>query len=872
MDMNRHNSGQPRSCTPTRVPASISPQPLHAKSSAQSRHKPPSPARTAANDSDTSSDDIIIDGVSYRPQAKRARLLGPARITASTSQAAWHHSPSGSDDGDVTDLSSSSSVDIVSGASSTSEDEATAGPGPSTLRARSHSLSPRHVRTRNAATGDSPTSPSKGVDIDCASVPHDYPLPRLPWEFDVANYAPTRHPAPPAGWMPEKELSEAEKQVARERAEEGRKRTQLQRRLREPEGERWEWEWVQEVFRGPHDSKGKGKEMTVDYHTAAFFPYSNFEGLEWLDGVFAAGGGTTVELLRASGASSNAGPEILASTISTNTRPLRDPNREEYFTCAWSVNTTTWPFTPLLAVAGRGRVIEIYLVGRRRTGEVVLHLDRTITGHGGSVFHLTFHPSRPHLLLSSSEDRTLRLWDPTLPWGSDAAVLTSIEAERARKAHAASIHEEMKQAGPSREAKRGGEAQSTRRRPRFRPRIEGELLAILAEGGHERGVLSCDFHSTFPLVVSCGMDGRVKIWQLPSHILSLTPSWPSPNTSLYNHPPSPPPFSHPPLLGPPIFSSLFIHAGQWPDQVVFASSTTCSVLSKAPVTHRDTSHSPRTSVKLWTPDVLDVLPNRLQEEWLRVVDRADSRTKREREKRALPEVKSLKPKLPLDERDELGFRVEREAVVEGQNCVADTMGWVRPAVFRENAGAEGGVDNLFFVLSTSTAIPPNPDPNCNPALYFFRPFAPTPFPPKPTMQPSQPAFASSSKPTPPDNPIVRLASALFPPDRERPRYDFTPRLLPSLVVDLPSPPSSRLSPTPISPPSSEGLAARDSVSLPASKATVLHFRCVAVQPNGAGWVVGVGDGGVKGCWRRKLAGEGGQGRKGDDSGDPMQLD
>ncbi|GAA5902199.1 hypothetical protein JCM5296_006626 [Sporobolomyces johnsonii] len=802
--MNSQNSRQSLYGIPAcaHAPASISPRPpLHpsqAKSSAPSRHEPPSSARATASESDTSSDDIMIDELSYRPPAnqprsyrppaKRVGLLGPGRITASTSRAALHHSPSDSDEGVFDDLSSSSSVEVDSGASSTSEDEVTAGPG---------------------------------VDIDPASVPHDYPLPRPSWEFDVANYAPTRHPAPPARWRPENELSEAEKEAAGKRAEESRKRTRQQRRLREPEGETWKWEWVQEVFRGPQDSKGKEKEKAVDYHSAAFFPYFNFEGLEWLGGVLAA-----IELLRVPGASSNAGPELLASAISTNTLPIHDPNREEYFTCAWSVNTTTWPFTPMLAVAGRGRMIEIYLVGRRRTGEVVLHLDRTITAHGGSIFHLTFHPSRPHLLLSCSEDRTLRLWDPTLPWGSNAAVLASIETERARKAHAAKMHAEMKRAGPSRETKWGGEAKDARERPRPRTRVDGELLAILAEDGHERSVLSCDFHSSLSLVVSCGMDGRIKIWQLPPSILALTPPWPSPNTSLYCHPPSPPPFAHPPLLGPPIFSSLFIHTGQWPDQVVFASHTTCSVLSKAPVNHPDASHSPRTSVKLWTPNVLDVLPNSRQDERLREVDRADSRRKRKREKRALPEVKSLKPKLPLDKRDELGFRVEKEAVVEGQNCVGDTMGWARPTIVGKKEGAEEGVDEPFFVLSTSTPIPPNSDPNSNPALYFFRPFAPTPLPPQPTTQPSQPAFASSSsKSKPPDDSLARLASALFPSDRERPRHDFTPRLLPSLVVDLPSPPSPfQPSPAPTPFPSSKGLTEKISASLPTSETTVLHLR------------------------------------------------
>lgn len=56
---------------------------------------------------------------------------------------------------------------------------------------------------------------------------------------------------------------------------------------------------------------------------------------------------------------------------------------EELFTCSWSVNIMTNPYTPMLAVAGRGRTIEVFLIGQRSTGEWLVHLDRTITGHGG---------------------------------------------------------------------------------------------------------------------------------------------------------------------------------------------------------------------------------------------------------------------------------------------------------------------------------------------------------------------------------------------------------------------------------------------------------------------------------------------------------
>lgn len=60
--------------------------------------------------------------------------------------------------------------------------------------------------------------------------------------------------------------------------------------------------------------------------------------------------------------------------------------QEELFALAWSVNLTTWPFTPMLAVGGRGRSIYIFVVDfiEERDEQVTmkLRLDRTIVGHG----------------------------------------------------------------------------------------------------------------------------------------------------------------------------------------------------------------------------------------------------------------------------------------------------------------------------------------------------------------------------------------------------------------------------------------------------------------------------------------------------------
>lgn len=85
-----------------------------------------------------------------------------------------------------------------------------------------------------------------------------------------------------------------------------------------------------------------------------------------------------------------------------------------------------------------------------------------------SIFHLTFHPSYPHLLASCSEDKTVRLWDATVPWGTNEAV-HRVEAQTRR---GKTVEKQQQQLG-------------------YRPRVEGELLAVLAERGHEHAVFSC---------------------------------------------------------------------------------------------------------------------------------------------------------------------------------------------------------------------------------------------------------------------------------------------------------------------------------------------------------------------------------------------
>ncbi|GAA5891001.1 hypothetical protein JCM6882_008879 [Rhodosporidiobolus microsporus] len=832
-------------------------------------------------DVEVSDSDLEIE--SERPAVRPA---GPEEITLS----------------DTDENSSEVKIMSVEGGNNSTQDDSDEGDETQTPRF-SFPRHSRKARSRSAAPAADYSAHERShrnpSPMDLTNIPPDYPLPDTPRPFHLLNHAPMRNPGPPAGWSHPREMSVAERIEFEKREKARARRIEEQVKLREEGAEVWEWEW--ELQRGTggrgDDVKGKGKEREEvpregeDWHDVGFFPFADYSGLGYMRGVFAVCGGHELKLLRVPSASSSSssGYETLATTTSSNTLPNSSHNREEYFTLAWSVNLTARPYTPMLAVAGRGRVVEVFLVGQKRDGSFILHHDRTISGHGNSIFHLSFHPTHPHLLASCSLDHTIRFVDATLPWGSNAAVLARVQAE---------LDEAARKKGGVGGLNSLKEGSLLRRR-----RVAGELLAIANEDGHGQGVLSCDFHATQPLFVSCGMDGYIHLWRLPDTLLSATPSFPStPTEPVFRQParrPHIPPGFQPPSLPPPIFSSLAIHPGQWPLSVRFASRTSCLIFSSAPFLHDDARFAPRKSVKLWVPSILDVAASKVLQDRQNSLDEAFARLSTKDGPKFLDSGESkLFPPQPHGEglkwESSSAFRVKGEAVVEGQACVGDRFGWYSPRA--AEMADERGFDEPVLVFPTST--PTAKDGLSGDGLYFFRPFSSTKpastasssssavHPPlaratshaSTSSRSSTPMGSTQSQSTrlsigvsclslvpsaPPPTRAQRLsmAAALFPPSRDRLAHEYHPRLSPTFIAPLPplpaSPPlqSNGENPDPAASRNAERAEMKRAEVVPGRDRQTPHFRGVAVDSEGAQMVLAVGEKGVISVWRRRRKGE-----------------
>lgn len=92
---------------------------------------------------------------------------------------------------------------------------------------------------------------------------------------------------------------------------------------------------------------------------------------------------------------------------------------EIHYTCAW----TTDPVTndPIISVSGVKGIIRT-IVPFKST------YKRALIGHGGSINDLKYHPSKWSILLSSSRDHTLRLWN--IDTGVCIAIFGGVEGHR----------------------------------------------------------------------------------------------------------------------------------------------------------------------------------------------------------------------------------------------------------------------------------------------------------------------------------------------------------------------------------------------------------------------------------------------------------
>eukprot|EP00968_Pinguiococcus_pyrenoidosus_P028454 scaffold7870_cov267-Pinguiococcus_pyrenoidosus.AAC.1 len=143
-------------------------------------------------------------------------------------------------------------------------------------------------------------------------------------------------------------------------------------------------------------------------------------------------------------------------------RRFEDANvDEEFYAISWSALIRDERLMEHLILAAAGKTGIIRIVAPLDPARGVL---RVLTGHGDQVNELAFHPIDGHLLLSASQDKSIRIWNA----------------------------------------------------------VTGYCVCILGgPDGHGGGILSLDVHVLGHTVASGGMDNAVKLWSLEKRSLQL---------------------------------------------------------------------------------------------------------------------------------------------------------------------------------------------------------------------------------------------------------------------------------------------------------------------------------------------------------------
>eukprot|EP00316_Scyphosphaera_apsteinii_P012007 CAMPEP_0119307898 /NCGR_PEP_ID=MMETSP1333-20130426/8266_1 /TAXON_ID=418940 /ORGANISM="Scyphosphaera apsteinii, Strain RCC1455" /LENGTH=414 /DNA_ID=CAMNT_0007311545 /DNA_START=5 /DNA_END=1250 /DNA_ORIENTATION=+ len=147
-----------------------------------------------------------------------------------------------------------------------------------------------------------------------------------------------------------------------------------------------------------------------------------------------------------------------ASTVDVHITALQvyedEDESERFYTLDWGIYAAG-SCTALLAIAGELRHIKVLDCHHG-------HVLSVLQGHGSAIHEVRFHPVQRQLLLSASQDESVRLWD-------------------------------------------------------FLAR---DCIAIFAgDQGHLDAVLSLDVRADGKLFASCGVDGTIKVWDLESDLL-----------------------------------------------------------------------------------------------------------------------------------------------------------------------------------------------------------------------------------------------------------------------------------------------------------------------------------------------------------------